>query len=368
MSSSQSFVRNPEKLLGQSNCKAVVLSVSDNHANVLLWTDVIKRDSSGTDIVVDERRSLLKITVTPEHRNQLEVKKRITDLQELGEVTKGTSTKDCKNVIQFLSKLDFTLTSESGAEYSYYTATGKSWWKFPFENLLGLHAQKAGTASYNVELISPVSERQIQRSLPAPSMSLIEETPEFYKASVEPFIESIVKSGSLSWIENVVQGKKEVERLLFSNDDYIINIDTKWRSHPDAKTVPREAWYEHKSVEDLYCLAIVKDSSIRSLRDLRQQHVPMLQSIITEGHQVIESIYGIKKDQLRIFVHYPPQFYQFHVHFTRLENEIGCQVERGHLVNDIIQNLNMDDEFYTKRVISYKVKTSSELYVMANKA
>ena len=43
--------------------------------------------------------------------------------------------------------------------------------------------------------------------------------------------------------------------------------------------------------------------------------------------------------QLRIFVHYQPQFYHFHVHFTRLHNDLGCQVERAHLLQVVTSPL-----------------------------
>ncbi len=96
--------------------------------------------------------------------------------------------------------------------------------------------------------------------------------------------------------------------------------------------MPREEWYGDKSVEDLYCLAIVKDGGIASLRDLHGRHIAMLREILEQGKDSIEKVYGVPQDQVRVFVHYQPQFYHFHVHFTRLENEIGCQVERGHLL------------------------------------
>ena len=43
------------------------------------------------------------------------------------------------------------------------------------------------------------------------------------------------------------------------------------------------------------------------------------------------------------------------------ENEVGCSVERGHLVSDIIQNLEMDSNYYTKRMLTYKLKKGSPL-------
>ena len=76
----------------------------------------------------------------------------------------------------------------------------------------------------------------------------------------------------------------------------------------------------------------------------------------------IKKIYGLEISQVWFFVHYHPQFYHFHVHFTRLENEVGCEVEKGHLVSDIVQNLDMDSDYYTKRMISFRLRTTDNLY------
>lgn len=60
---------------------------------------------------------------------------------------------------------------------------------------------------------------------------------------------------------------------------FLLNIDTKWRTHPDISTVPRDEWEGHPSVGELYCLAISHQRGIRTLRDLRAKHVPMLKEI-----------------------------------------------------------------------------------------
>ena len=53
-----------------------------------------------------------------------------------------------------------------------------------------------------------------------------------------------------------------------------------------------------------------------------------------EGLKVIEKVYGAPKDAIRVFMHYRPQLYQFfHVHYTRLHNEIGSTFERGRLLS-----------------------------------
>jgi len=335
-------MRTPESVLDARGCKAETLTSSDQHATVLLTTPA--QDGS-------LEQSLLKLNVVPFHQ----------------EAFKSTDGKDTSKILSFLAGYDFSLTSESGAEYSYYDAAPKGT-LLSFLSTLFFSGRRSGASltnymgAFKVELISPASERQVQRARPKPGVVMVEETPELYEKVTKPYIQSIVESGSLSWIENVVTGKKERERLLLEKDDYILNVDTKWRSHPDANTVPRSEWYGDESVAGLYCLAIVKDGSIASLRDLRSQHLPMLRSILSECPAAIEEIYGVQGNQLRIFVHYQPQFYHFHVHFTRLWNEIGCQVERGHLLSDIVQNLESDGDFYEKRSISLKLPVDDNLY------
>jgi m7GpppX diphosphatase len=321
-------MKSPKSVLNAPACEAQTLSVSDQHATVL-----VKNDEQAD-------RALVKLTVMPFHREVFQAS-------------------ESNKILSFLNNYDFSLTSESGAEYSYHNAVPK---KHFLSRFLRASTLPASMGAFKVELISPASDRQVQRAMPSPGMVLIEETPELYATVTKPYIQSIIDGGSLSWIENVVSGKKERERLLLDKEDYVLNVDTKWRSHPDASAVPRFEWHGHESVTDLYCLAIVKDGGITSLRDLNSRHIPLLQSIVNDGSEAIEKIYGVQRNQLRIFVHYQPQFYHFHVHFTRLWNEVGCQVERGHLLSDIIQNLQMDGEFYSKRTITYKLPMNDRLY------
>lgn len=58
-----------------------------------------------------------------------------------------------------------------------------------------------------------------------------------------------------------------------------MNVDTKWRTHPDVETLPREQWRDHPSVTDLYCLVICHKRGIRTMRDLRATHLPMLREM-----------------------------------------------------------------------------------------
>ena len=54
--------------------------------------------------------------------------------------------------------------------------------------------------------------------------------------------------------------------------------------------------------------------------------------------QAVEERYGVQADQLRIFVHYQPSYYHFHVHVCHvgLTVSAGMAVGKAYLLDDII--------------------------------
>lgn len=361
-------------ILSDDTLKVQTLTVSDQHATLLLThdnddddvnDDMNKASSENIDDVTPKEsaksvvQSLLKLTLVPFHKSLLGSNPISQEKSDKPKVLDRHDPAASSRIASFLKDYSYKLKSESGAEYSYYHAAPAS----TTTNLACKTTTDSVFGAFDVELISPATKRQISRAMPSLGSTLIHETPEMYQQVVHPYIKSIIEDGSVGWIHNVIEGKKEKERLIVNSSQFIVNIDTKWRSHPPPLSTPREEWYDHESVQDLYCLGIVKRKGIATLRDLMgKEHIPMLQNLQQEGLAAIETIYGVKADQIRCFVHYQPQFYHFHVHFTRLENEIGATVERGHLVSDIIQNLEMDPLYYQKRTITYKLKKCTPLH------
>mmetsp|Transcript_11249 Transcript_11249/g.18591 ORF Transcript_11249/g.18591 Transcript_11249/m.18591 type:complete len:386 (-) Transcript_11249:74-1231(-) len=362
-------VRDPLAILSRKDCKVQSLTVSDQHATLLLThTDEAPDDVDEISGAADDpttttktTQSLLKLTIVPFHKQLLGSNPVLS--QE--DINKGhVAERNClrhdpsasAKILSFLKQYTFQLSSDSGEEYSYYTASLEHAKRDPKEN----EEMISDAGSFSVELISPAAPNQISRAMPSLGHVLIEETPQMYLQCTKPYIQTVVDSGSISWIKNLVEVKKEKERLLVNHDDFIINIDTKWRSHPPPLTTPREEWMNHPSTVDLYCLGICKQSGITCLRDLTSEHIPLLKAMMKEGLAAIKSTYGVDQDQIRVFIHYQPQFYHFHIHFTRLENEVGCSVERGHLVSDVIQNLFLED-YYKNRTITYKLQKGTAL-------
>uniref|UniRef100_A0A7S3XX35 Scavenger mRNA-decapping enzyme DcpS n=1 Tax=Heterosigma akashiwo TaxID=2829 RepID=A0A7S3XX35_HETAK len=229
--------------------------------------------------------------------------------------------------------------------------------------------------------------RQIRRSTTVP-LILVDETSKDYANITLPYIQSVIgDGGSLQWVYNILDKKKEVERIVYDTggtgpEDFIINIDTKWKTHPDPKETPREKWKDLVKPEDIYCLGIVQLRGLKSLRDLRgAAHLPLLRRLAGEGLSQVAALYSLPRGpgggggdgpasparlrrQLRVFVHYQPQFYHFHVHYVHAANDLGATCDRAHLLTDVIQNLELDPDFYTTRTITHRLQVTDQLHLL----
>ncbi|KAJ7380952.1 hypothetical protein OS493_004542 [Desmophyllum pertusum] len=117
-------------------------------------------------------------------------------------------------------------------------------------------------------------------------------------------------------------------------------------------------------MENMYLVAICHTQGIKSLRDLDSSHLPLLKNILLKGQEVIKEKYGVVSDQLRIYIHYQPSYYHFHVHFTHLKYDApGCGIGKAHLLQDVIDNIeNIDSHYYSKRTLSCLFKENDKLF------
>ncbi|GHJ85941.1 hypothetical protein NliqN6_2343 [Naganishia liquefaciens] len=181
-------------------------------------------------------------------------------------------------------------------------------------------------------LIYPATELHI-RKYEAQQRVVVVETPEVYERVVRPYIESIPAS-RIQWVYNILNHEKEADKILYEDPDpqtgFLILPDLKW---------------DQKTLATLYLSAIVFDKSIRSVRDLAKHHLPLLYNIQHAAERVVAR-YGLAAEAVRMFVHYQPSYYHFHVHIVALENEayVGLHIGKAHLLNDLISLLELSDE------------------------
>lgn len=253
----------------------------------------------------------------------------------------------------------------SGMEYGYYHGVVNNSSETFFAPYLSVDVLYPGCLKDESKeakaklLAKHISRNQAQRPV------IFRENPKTYEKAHLPYIEAIPTS-AIGWVHKILNKEKELERLLFDDDDlndgFLLNTDPKWTTHPDPKTTPKEQWMNHPSTRELYCLGLCHRKDVRSLRDLRAAHLPMLRAMAKKGREVIKNTYGLANESLRIFVHYPPQFYHFHVHFTNVSVEHGVSAERAHLLDDVIENIERDSEHYAKRSITCRMGENDELW------
>ncbi|EDS26989.1 histidine triad protein member [Culex quinquefasciatus] len=201
-----------------------------------------------------------------------------------------------------------------------------------------------------VTIIYPASEKHIVK-FAAQQKFLLEETAADYQTVTLPHLEQ--EQLSLEWLYNVLEHRKEQDRIVFEDpaDDgtgFILLPDLKW----DGKTL-----------EQLYLLALVHPRGIKSLRDLTAAHLPLLRNVRDRGTEAIRERYGIGADRLRVYLHYQPTFYHFHVHFTFLQHDPpGIQCEKSHLLGTVISNLELLPDYYQRATLSCVLKETDKLY------
>lgn len=234
----------------------------------------------------------------------------------------------------------------SGMEYGYYHGImDPKWMKSLSVDVLYPGCLVGETDENKATLLA----KHVSRNT-AQAPKLVRETFQMYEASHVPYITGI-PSSAIGWVYKILNKEKEVERLLFDDPDpahgFVLNVDPKWTSHA-AMDVPKAEWHAKSGKNEMYMLGLCHTKEVRSLRDLRAVHLPMLRNMLAKGTEIASATYGVPPEHLRCFVHYPPQFYHFHAHFTHVLVDFGVATERAHLLEDVIENIERDGTHYGK--------------------
>ena len=196
--------------------------------------------------------------------------------------------------------------------------------------------------------------------------TLLAETPAMHASpSVTRFIEQEVLRPGKQWILHIIDGVQEKEDVVYSNSDFVLLPDTErvnryWRAPPQASNAHPTRTIARGQRRVLNWLAIAKDKQLRTMRDLRGHHVPMLKTLLSTSRQAIEHQTGIRQDQVMAYVHYPPSVYQLHVHFSYPYGQY-CHRDayRVHNLATIINNLELDPDYYKRATLHMAVYRQS---------
>ena len=179
----------------------------------------------------------------------------------------------------------------------------------------------------NLLVIQPYLPEDYEKYVGSGKKKFIE-TYEHYRHKTLP----LMKQQDLSWMDNIHNKITEQENMLYQDDDFMFLPDMKW---------------DRQNANQMYCLAIVKDRTIHSIRELTAEHIPLLEKIRKISCATILEKYGIAEDQLRIYFHYPPSAWRLHVHFNLFSNDhAGSSVDCAISLTQIINNIKLIPNYY----------------------
>ena len=196
--------------------------------------------------------------------------------------------------------------------------------------------------------------------------TLLAETPRMHtKESVASFIQQEITRPSKQWIHSIIDGNQERDEVILRTDEFVLLPDTErvnryWRIQ-SSRHQPSRGFHPQRRM--LNWLSIVHDPSLRTMRDLRGHHIPMLKRMLKLCMEEVERNTGIQQDQVMAYVHYPPSVYQLHVHFSYPYGQ-HCHRDtfRVHSLPVIINNLEIDSEYYAKATLYLALYRQSPHY------
>jgi|LakMenEpi03Aug12_release.lakeMendotaPanAssembly.Ray.scaffolds.fasta_scaffold164584_2 m7GpppX diphosphatase len=156
------------------------------------------------------------------------------------------------------------------------------------------------------------------------------ETPNIYKNEIYP---KIIQQ-DLTWIDNIISGISEQDKIVYQDDDIIMLPDLKWTSN---------------NIEEMYYLIIFKNKQLKSIRDLNKTHLPLLDKAKKISCDLINKLHNIDNNQLRLYFHYRPTFWQLHLHIN-LINKVwkNSSIDNAYQLSKIITNIKLFDNYYQK--------------------
>lgn len=101
---------------------------------------------------------------------------------------------------------------------------------------------------------------------------------------------------------------------------------------------------------DLRYLVVFKNESLKTLRDLRECHIALLQEVYATVHSWLQSKH---KNKYYMYFHYMPSVFQLHLHVNANVQHINW--DRAHLLSTVTSNLRKDSEYYAKALILTKM-------------
>ncbi|KAJ5813363.1 uncharacterized protein N7503_000113 [Penicillium pulvis] len=210
-----------------------------------------------------------------------------------------------------------------------------------------------------LNLIWPCTEQHIKKYSDQ-QLRMVTETPEIYKSQVRPYMQAKREEGRLNWVFNILEGRTEQEDVIMRDSGH---------GPEDAFLMLPDLNWDRKTLNSLHLLALVHRRDIWSLRDLRKSHVPWLKYLRQRVLEATVSMYpGLEQDQLKLYVHYQPTYYHFHIHVVNVMLEAGATQATGkafgleNLISQLETMSGGEDASMADVSLTYYLGEASELW------
>ena len=196
-------------------------------------------------------------------------------------------------------------------------------------------------------VIYPATEAHIAKYKLA-NRVMLRESAEMYRRVTKPYYESLNRS-DLTWIDNILEGRAEADQVLLKTHAFIILPDLKW---------------DMQDITGLYLVAIYRDNDLMSIRDLTSHNIPMLIKLKQDIGTLLMDRFSLSLQSVRLYFHYLPTFSHLHLHCAHVgvERPVGTAVGLAHLLDDVIDNLTMDGDYYQKRSLNVNINQTHPLH------
>ena len=166
-----------------------------------------------------------------------------------------------------------------------------------------------------LNLIYPCTEKHIKKYTPQ-KVRIVTETPQIYRDLVRPYMQEQRDEGRLNWVFNILEGRTEQE-------DVILRSQSPEAPQNNFLLLPDLNW-DRKTLTSLHLLGLVERRDIWSLRDLKKRHVGWLKHMREKILDATVGLYPeVERDMLKLYVHYQPTYYHFHIHAVHVMLEAG---------------------------------------------
>ena len=232
-------------------------------------------------------------------------------------------------------------------------------------------------------IFGDMSRRRVYKPMDSRTVLLDEEPSVFFSEASEAFISRERGKQGKRWVHDVVLRGKEAAFELVRTADFVLLPD-----HGNTAPLDRsskavvEGAVARKGVGRggfrtgdprpprvcdpvVHLLCIVTAPSLRCLRDLRSEHVALLEGLQASCLETMRTMWGMRDEDVLIYVNYPPSVYQLHFHVCApFQSAAAYDAFRVHPLATILGNLRLGVDYYERIPLRVPVLVGSDLHTI----